>query len=172
MKKLDVEWLIGARQYILRISEKVNTINALYFSAGISAIFIGALFTSIYFIDQDFQSRALGSDQKSSQLLEIYSLDTEEIVLPDQYKDNEKQLVIHIIDIKSESITPSLVYVKVGETVQFNNLTSFDISIESVIGQDLKLSIPQGTSISTALYDTGIFYYKLSDDRIGKIFVE
>jgi hypothetical protein len=163
------------KQYIemlAKIKERFGSFNSAYFTSGLTAAFVGAFFLSVFYIDQDFSKRGEGKQNDSPQTLEIYSLDTTGLDIPTQFIAETTPIPIHIIDIKSNSIPPTITYSKVGETVQFNNLTDKDIVIESVQGESLKLEIPFGTGASTTFYSTGIFYYRLSDDRVGQIFVE
>jgi len=152
--------------------KKINNISTGYFVSGLTAAFVAVFFISVYFLDKDFNSRFTKSVDKSSQMLEIYSLDTSSINIPSRFEPEIKPPIVHIIDIKADDKPMSIMYSKVGETVQFNNLTSTDIVVSGVQGEDLKLEIPSGTGASTVFYNTGIFYYKLSDGRVGQVYIE
>ena len=154
------------------VFKKIDNINTSYFVSGLTAVFVCVFFISVYFLDKDFNGRFVTSIDKSSQMLEIYSLDTPSINIPSTFEPEIKPQTIHIIDIKADDKPMSIMYSKVGETVQFNNLTDTDVVVSSVQGEDLKLEIPSGTGASTVFYNAGIFYYKLSDDRVGQVYIE
>ncbi|MDA1338173.1 MAG: hypothetical protein O2871_02320 [bacterium] len=163
------------KQYVKKLSkikERFDSFNSGYFTSGLTAVFVGVFFLSVFYIDRDFSKRGLDQQGDSPQILEIYSLDTSILDIPTKFIAETTPIPIHIIDIKSNLTPPTITYSKVGETVQFNNLTEKDIIVESVQGESLKLEIPYGTNASTTFYETGIFYYKISDDRVGQIFIE
>ena len=163
------------KQYVKKLSkikERFYSFNSAYFTSGLTAVFVGVFFLSVFYIDQDFSKRGLDQQGNSPQILEIYSLDTTGLDIPTEFVAETTPIPIHIIDIESNLTPPTITYSKVGETVQFNNLTDKDIVIESVQGDILKLEIPFGTGASTTFYNTGIFYYRLSDDRIGQVYIE
>ncbi len=156
---------------LIKLNNFINSISNTHFVYTLSAVFIGVFFLSVFLLDKDFGKRFIQNKKDSSKLLEVYNLDTENIVIPTEQDLNYIEPKFYTIDLKQSGIISSI-YVKAGETVQFNNLTDKDITVESVQGESLKLDIPQGTNASTTFYSKGIFYYKLSDDRVGRVYIE
>lgn len=167
MKQLKVKLI----NILIRFKDFIDSIDNNKFVSGFSVVFVGIFFISIFMLDSDYSKREINA-QDSFKLLEAYSLDTEHIDIPTEFYIESPVVPISIIDIKANGDLPSGIYAKIDETVQFNNLTDTDITLQSVQGDSLNLTIPQGTSASVAFYTSGILYYKVSDGRVGRIFIE
>ena len=156
----------------IKVKDYVDSIDNSRFVFGLSTFFVGAFFVSVFTLDKDYSQRGELIVNDTSKLLEIYSLDEQELDIPAQTYIKPVVVSISIIDIKPDVDLPTNIYAKVGDTVRFNNLTGLGITVQSVQGEDLNLTIPQGSNSSTAFYTSRIFYYKVSDGRVGRIFIE
>jgi len=157
---------------LTKIRNYIDSIDDSRFVFGLSIFFVGAFFVSVFTLDKDYSKRGELIVNDTSKLFEIYSLDEQEIAISAQTYIKPVAVPVSIIDIKPDVDLPTNIYTKVGDTVRFNNLTGLDITVQSVQGEDLNLVIPQGSNSSTAFYTSRIFYYKVSDGRVGRIFIE
>src|SRR3989344_4313404 len=91
---------------LAKLNNYIDSINTTSFVSGLSAMFVGAFFLSVFFLDKDFSSRVKNQTEVSN-TLEIYRLDTESIDIPLEVVVEYKNIPIYIVDIKTGGDLPT-----------------------------------------------------------------